>query len=192
MGQKPDMKQIEKIEIPVCICREGTTLPFYANEGDAGMDIVAAEDVIIGPGCTKLVPTGIKAAIPPGYEIQIRPRSGLSLNTPLRIPNSPGTVDCGFRDEIKVIIENTSNPDSLNEEPCKSTLKTPIPVTSKGNAKGVYIIKKGDRIAQMVLGKVPSVKWTVKDDVERIGNNRGGGFGSTDNKNTEQKADNIV
>lgn len=82
-------------------------LPHQGSEGAAGMDLIAAEDSLILPGETKLIGTGIKTAIPKGYEIQIRPRSGLSLRTSLRIANSPGTIDSDYRDEIKVICENT-------------------------------------------------------------------------------------
>ena len=82
------------------ICREDAIIPTYANEGDSGMDVYAAEDVLIEPGQTVIVPTGIKLAIPKGYEIQVRPRSGISYKTPLRISNSPGTIDSGYRDEL--------------------------------------------------------------------------------------------
>lgn len=80
--------------------------PQFGSDGAAGLDILAAEDAIILPGQTKLVSTALKMAIPKGYEIQIRPRSGLSLKTSLRIPNSPGTIDSDYRDEIKVICQN--------------------------------------------------------------------------------------
>jgi dUTP pyrophosphatase len=170
------MEDTSKIEIPisVSICRENVKLPFYANAGDAGMDIVSAAEVLIAPGETKLIPTGIKVAIPKGYEIQVRPRSGLSLNTPLRIPNSPGTIDSGFRDEIKVLMTNTSK--------CFETNDSSIEIytlSSKGNQQGTYKISPGDRIAQIVLQRVPSIKWQVVESVDDIGDNRGGGFGSS-------------
>ena len=95
-------------EIYIEKCREDAKLPSYAHDGDAGMDLYAAEDVIIEPGKSALVPVGIKMAIPYGYEVQIRPRSGVSLKTPLRIPNAPGTIDCGYRDEVNVIVYNDS------------------------------------------------------------------------------------
>lgn len=193
----------EDMEIPisVTICRENVKLPFYANAGDAGMDIVAAEEVIIAPGQTKLIPTGIKVAIPRGYEIQVRPRSGLSLNTPLRIPNSPGTIDSGFRDEIKVLMTNESKcfdpklSDLHNDDASKihagkdqnmsvsdkgiNTASELYTVSSKGNLQGTYKISPGDRIAQIVLQRVPSIKWQIVESVEDIGHNRGGGFGSS-------------
>lgn len=77
------------IDVYVEVIREGVKLPYYANPYDAGMDVCAAEDVIIEPGQTVIIPTGLKFAIPEGYEIQVRPRSGISLKTPLRLANSP-------------------------------------------------------------------------------------------------------
>ena len=96
------------IDVQVEICREGVQLPVYAREGDAGMDVRAAVDITIAPGATVIVPTGLKVAIPAGYEIQVRPRSGMSYKTPLRVPNAPGTIDSGYRDELGVLIWNSS------------------------------------------------------------------------------------
>jgi dUTP pyrophosphatase len=170
--EKTDRTQ--EVSIRISLCRENAKLPFYANPGDAGMDIVAASEVTLLPGQTMRIPTGIKVAIPVGYEIQVRPRSGLSLNTPLRIPNAPGTIDSGYRDEVQVILSNTSTITSGNE--------TFYTVSSKGNFQGVYKIMPGDRIAQLILQKVPTVRWDVVDNVEDVGNNRGGGFGSSGEK----------
>ena len=142
------------IDVHVEICRDGVQLPAYAKEGDAGMDVRAAVDVTVAPGATAIVPTGLKVAIPVGYEIQVRPRSGLSFKTPLRIPNAPGTIDSGYRDEVGVIVWNSS-PDTPFE------------------------IKAGDRIAQLVLQQVPVIHFVPVEDVSEIGRNRGGGFGST-------------
>lgn len=131
-------------------------LPAYAHDGDAAMDIRAAVDVTIKPDATVIVPTGLKMAIPEGYEIQIRPRSGLSLKTTLRIPNAPGTIDSGYRDELGIIVHNIS----LTE---------------------AFEIKKDDRIAQMVLNKVEKINiiQVEKDSLNSIGINRNGGFGSS-------------
>lgn len=85
---------------------EGNFLPQLGSDGAAGLDILAAEDAVILPGETRLIATNLKMAIPAGYEIQIRPRSGLSLKTSLRIANSPGTIDSDYRNEIKVIAQN--------------------------------------------------------------------------------------
>ncbi|QNU67196.1 dUTP diphosphatase [Ruminiclostridium herbifermentans] len=161
------------VEVFVEICRESAILPKYANEGDAGMDVYAAEEVIIKPGETVVVPTGLKLAIPVGYEIQVRPRSGLSLKTPIRIPNSPGTIDSGYRDELGIIINNSSVVNQNQDINEKFTLD------EKGNKNGTYIIRKGDRIAQIVLQVVPKMKLTKVDSVKSIGTDRGGGFGST-------------
>lgn len=161
------------VEIFVEVCREGAVLPRYANPGDAGMDVYAAEEVIISPGETVVVPTGLKLAIPEGYEIQVRPRSGLSLKTPIRIPNSPGTIDCGYRDELGIIVNNNSD-----KSLCEKEL-VPYTLDEKGNRSGAYVIRKGDRIAQIVLQVVPKMVLTQVSSVKDIGINRGGGFGST-------------
>ena len=153
-------------------CREDAVIPKYANPGDAGMDIYAAEDVIMEPGCTKLVPTGLKMAIPVGYEVQIRPRSGISLKTMLRIPNAPGTIDSGYRDEVNVIVHNAS----IRQETSDETYFTP---DTKGVRHGTYMIRKGDRIAQMVIAKVEYLEPELVESVADIGEDRGGGFGST-------------
>lgn len=159
---------MKSVDIKVEICRENIKLPEYANLGDAGMDIYAAEEVVIFPGETKIIPTGLKVAIPIGYEIQVRPRSGLSAKTPLRVPNSPGTIDAGYRDEVGVILSNTSQ-ENTGE----------FLINEKGNKQGVYKICKGDRIAQFVLKEVPTIRWVTVDDISQEGTNRGGGFGSS-------------
>ena len=160
------------IDIHIEKCREDAKLPSYAHDGDAGMDLYAAEDVIIEPGRTALVPVGIKLAIPYGYEVQIRPRSGVSLKTPLRIPNAPGTIDCGYRDEVNVIVYNDSF--MVEEE-----VSEPLTLDSKGCIHGTYKIRKGDRIAQMVVAKVEDCNIIETDNVKAIGEDRGGGFGSS-------------
>ena len=95
---------MNEVIVYVEICREGINLPKYQNLFDAGMDVAAAEDIKIFPTQTIVVPTGLKMAIPEGYEIQVRPRSGLSLKTPLRIANAPGTIDTFYRDEVGIIV----------------------------------------------------------------------------------------
>jgi len=148
-----------KINIYVEVCRNDVSLPFYARTGDAGMDVSSAVDICVQPSATAVVPTGLKVAIPVGYEIQVRPRSGLSLKTPLRISNSPGTIDSGYRNEVGIIVTNTS-------------LDKPI------------CISKGDRIAQFVIQRISEIFFLQVDSVATIGEDRGGGFGSTgiDNK----------
>lgn len=157
------------MKIFVELCGENAKLPEYAKKNDAGMDVFAAGDVVIKGGETKIIPLGIKLAIPEGYEIQVRPRSGISLNTPLRISNSPGTIDSGYRDELGVILTNTSTQDGDEI----------YPVSEKGNKQGIYKIKTGDRIAQIVLNRVFEIEFSLTDSVKDLGYNRGGGFGST-------------
>ena len=162
---------MEQIEVYIEKCREGVEIPAYANINDAGMDVRAAEDMIINPGETVIVPTGLKVAIPAGFEIQIMPRSGISAKNPLRVPNTPGTIDAGYRDEVGIIMTNISEESYKNEGP--------FSIGEKGNKKGVYKINKGDRIAQMVLQRVPMIKFVEVDDITKIEGNRGGGFGSS-------------
>lgn len=149
----------------------GAITPQYAHPTDAGMDVFANAEVVIEPGETRLVSIGLKMAIPEGYEIQVRPRSGLSLNTPLRVANTPGTIDAGYRDEICVIVSNLSNETiEYSEE---------YTIAEKGNKKGPYRIRKGDKIAQIVLKKVEKIEFKIVPSVSDIGEDRGGGFGST-------------
>lgn len=147
-------EQREMVEVYLEVCHPEAKVPCYARPQDAGMDLYAVEDTLIKPGQTVIVRTGLKLAIPPGYEIQIRPRSGMSLKTPLRVANSPGTIDAGYRDEVGIIMHNTSQ----EEE---------------------YLIKKGDRVAQLVLQRVPGIQWVSVANVLEIGENRSGGFGSS-------------
>ncbi len=168
---KRELNIAKKVHIEVC--REGVSLPVYANIGDAGMDIRAAEDTKLVPGETKVIPTGLKVAIPEGYELQVRPRSGLSLKTPLRIANAPGTIDSGYRGEIGVIISNMT--------PISADYCSTYSVDETGGKPGIYEIKKGDRIAQIVLCRYETMEFEVVEEgrVQTLGLNRGGGFGST-------------
>jgi len=129
-------------------------LPAYATQGAAGMDVCAAvtEPITIAPGRRALIPTGFAIALPPGYELQIRPRSGLALKHGIVLPNSPGTIDEDYRGEIQVIILNASDEH--------------------------FTITRGMRIAQAVLSPVVRAAW---QEVETLDNtDRGtGGFGST-------------
>ncbi|NNM43279.1 MAG: dUTP diphosphatase [Chlamydiae bacterium] len=97
----------KKIEIPTII-EEGSQAPFYASDGAAGADVRAniPQDVIIEPGSSALIPTGLRFSIPEGYEIQVRPRSGLALNNQITVLNTPGTIDSDYRGEVKVILMN--------------------------------------------------------------------------------------
>ena len=127
-------------------------LPKYMSDGAAGMDIYSNvhTDTVVAVGEIKLIPTGIRIALPQGYEAQIRPRSGLALKNGITMVNTPGTIDSDYRGEIGVIIINHGH------EP--------------------FTIKRGDRIAQMVINKYEHVCWTETDSLDET--ERGsGGFG---------------
>ena len=131
---------------------EGLPLPTYATTGAAGMDVVAAEDLILAPGARRAVATGFAMAIPEGFEVQVRPRSGLALKHGITCLNTPGTIDSDYRGEVKVILAN------LGDTP--------------------FAIARGDRIAQLVPAPVQRaalVEVEALDDTQR----GSGGFGST-------------
>jgi len=144
-------------EISVAIQRldgDDLPLPSYATLQSAGMDLAAAVPtaLIIAPGQRALIPTGIAIALPDGYEAQVRPRSGLAAKNGITVLNSPGTIDADYRGEVKVILIN------LGEEP--------------------FVIKRGMRIAQLVVAPVTRVSWQEVRDLPET--QRGaGGFGST-------------
>ena len=132
----------------------------------------ALEDITIAPGETKLIPLGIKCALPLGYELQVRPKSGRCLKTKLRIANTPGTIDAGYRDEIGVIIDNI--------EP----VIRHADMDETGRLFNIlwgqsYTIGKGEKFAQLVLSEVPKAAFYEVETVANIGEDRKGGFGST-------------
>ncbi len=146
------------MNIPVQVKRlphsEGLALPSYATAGAAGMDLLAAVQapMALAPGARTLVPTGLAIALPPGFELQIRPRSGLALKNGIVLPNSPGTIDEDYRGELQVIVMNAGT------EP--------------------FTIERGMRIAQAVLAPVVRAAWTEVAELDET--QRGaGGFGST-------------
>lgn len=147
----------ETVNISVELCKPDAKLPTYAHSYDAGFDIYLPEDFTIkAHEYGKIAPTGLKMAIPSGYELQIRPRSGNSVKTTLRIANAPGTIDCGYCNEIGIICDNIGDED--------------------------LEFKKGDRIAQGVLALSPKGIFTQVEDIMTVaGANRGGGYGSTGN-----------
>jgi dUTP pyrophosphatase len=131
---------------------EGLALPAYATPGAAGMDVLAAEDVALAPGARHAVATGFSVAIPEGYEIQVRPRSGLALKHGITVPNTPGTIDSDYRGELKVIMIN--------------------------HGAEAFAIHRGDRVAQLVLAPVTQAAWDEVAELDET--SRGaGGFGST-------------
>lgn len=132
-------------------------VPTYAHDTDAGADIYVPEDVTIAPNARgQMVDTGFKMAMSPGWMMDVRPRSGLSYKTTMRIANTPGTIDAGYRDNVGILIDN------LSDEP--------------------IVIHAGDRIAQFLLHPVYRFKGEVVEDVNSIDGNRGGGFGSSINQ----------
>lgn len=166
------------IQIPFVKCHPDAKMPEYAHPDDSGMDVYAVNDYVIHPGETKLIPTGIKVAVPNGYEIQIRPKSGRALKTKMRIANSIGTVDAGFRGELQVIIENIEPPIKDITYDFDDSGRPIITSILRGSD---MTIGKGEKFAQLVLMEVPkAVLFQVEnlDDTER-GN---GGFGSTNLK----------
>ena len=154
-------------------------IPQYAHEGDAGFDLVAAADVIIEPGETALIPTGIAVELPPGYELQVRPRSGITLRTKLRV--QLGTVDSNYRGEIGVIVDNIFDRDEEDRHDYyEEILAISGDLTHIGGKfpYGTYIIRKGDRIAQGVIAPVAAANFVEVDECRDT--TRGtGGFGST-------------
>ena len=164
------------IQIPYEKCREGARMPEYAHIDDSGMDLYALEDYTIHPGETKLIPTGLKFAIPNGYELQIRPKSGRCLKTKLRVANTPATIDAGFRGEVCVIVENVEAPiQDITYE--FDNDGHPI-ITSILHGEDYYI-HKGEKFAQLVLAEVPKASFYLVDKVMEDTERADGGFGST-------------
>jgi dUTP pyrophosphatase len=140
------------IEVKRLTNGEGLPLPAYASDGAAGLDVVAAEDLVLEPGARHAVATGFALAIPAGYEVQVRPRSGLALKHGITCLNTPGTIDSDYRGEVKVILAN------LGAEP--------------------FEVRRGERIAQLVPAPVLRAEFREVDELGAT--ERGaGGFGST-------------
>jgi dUTP pyrophosphatase len=135
---------------------EGLPLPAYETPGAAGMDLRAAvaEDapVTLRPGARDLIPTGLSIAVPPGFEAQVRPRSGLAARAGVTCLNTPGTVDSDYRGEVKVILINLGAED--------------------------FVIRRGERIAQLVIAPVAAASWAEVESLDDTSRG-GGGFGST-------------
>lgn len=162
------------INIPIVLMNDAK-VPTYARAGDAGIDICALEEITLDPGEIKIIPTGLKVQLPTGYEFQVRPRSGLSAKSKLRIANAPGTIDSGYRDEIGIIVENI--------EPKIKDIDFEYNDDGSMNIKSVVFgaaitIEKDQRIAQLVLSEVPTAKFVEVTELD-LENDRKGGFGST-------------
>ena len=161
------------INIPIQKCHPDAVIPEYQKVGDAGMDVYAVEDVTINPGETKIIPIGIKVALPYGYELQVRPRSGLSAKTPLRVANAPGTIDCGYKDEIGVIVTNIEPKIKDIELGMRNKIKS----IEYGQS---FTITKGMRFAQLVLMPIPTATFYEVEEINNFGaENRESGFGGT-------------
>lgn len=147
---------MEKVAIKIRRLKddEDLLLPSYESQGASGMDLRAfiKESITLGPGNMSLVPTGLAVSIPPGYEAQIRPRSGLAFHHGIGLVNAPGTIDSDYRGEIGIIMIN------WGAEP--------------------FIIRRGDRIAQMVISRVCKADFDVVEDLDKTFRDNGG-FGHT-------------
>ena len=144
------------LEVPLVLLDPDLPMPAYARPGDAGADLHAREDVTLAPGGGRaLVPTGVALALPPGYAGFVQPRSGLALRYGVTCLNTPGLIDAGYRDELRVLLVNTDP-------------ETP------------YDVHRGDRIAQLVIQAVEEAKFVMVADGELPDSARGlGGFGHT-------------
>jgi dUTP pyrophosphatase len=141
------------VRIPIVRLDPDLPPPAYAHPGDAGADLRAREDVLLPPGGRALVPTGVALALPPGHAGFVQPRSGLALRHGITVVNTPGLIDCGYRDELKVIL--------LNTDPGAD-----------------YQVSRGDRIAQLVIQRVEEAFFAEVDTLPSTSRG-GGGFGST-------------
>lgn len=152
-GQMPTGSAPGRIRVPIRRLDPDLPLPGYAHPGDAGADLVSAEDFTLEPGTRRLVPTGVAVAIPQGWVGLVHPRSGLAVKHGITLVNTPGTIDAGYRGELKVCLLNTDR-------------STPVS------------FRRGDRIAQLVLQRVDQAEFVPVDQLED--SDRGaGGFGST-------------
>ena len=141
-----------RVEIKRLPNNDDLPLPTYETAGSAGMDLRAAESITLKPGARHLVPTGLSIALPHGFEAQVRPRSGLAVKHGVTVLNSPGTIDSDYRGEVKVILINLGEDD--------------------------FVIRRGDRIGQMIVAPVVQAGWIEVDSLDET--ERGvGGFGST-------------
>jgi dUTP pyrophosphatase len=140
-------------ELPVRRLDPGLPLPAYAHPGDAGADLCAADDVVLPPGGRATVGTGVAVAVPDGYAAFVHPRSGLASRHGITVVNAPGTIDAGYRGEVRVVLLNTDREEA-------------------------FTVRRGDRIAQLVVQPVTRVRFL--DVAELPASPRGeGGFGST-------------
>ncbi len=177
------------MQVKIKRLNENAVIPQYAHEFDSGFDLVATEDIIVEPGATVKVPTGLAFEIPEAYEMQIRPRSGVTLKTKLRV--QLGTVDSNYRGEVGVIVDNMSNLSDNYADYTEGLVNGNylVRINDDGDLAEVegsyydspqvpYLIRKGDRIAQAIIQCLPDVELI---EVEALGDSERGvkGFGSS-------------
>ena len=164
------------INVPIELTSENAKMPKYAHLGDGAVDLYSPADYVIKPGETVLIPCDIKVALPYGYAFLIHPRSGTSLKTKLRVANSIGLVDSQYKGVIGVIMENVDAPIKDIEYEFDENGRPIIKSIAHGT---IYYINKGERFAQMRLVEVPTASFYQVESVDGIGEDRGGGFGSS-------------
>jgi dUTP pyrophosphatase len=206
---------IMSIIVPIRVGPSGQT-PCYSSPHAAGADLFAASDLVLTPGQTAILPLDFILALPEGYEAQVRPRSGLSVKTDLRVPNSPGTIDADYRNPVGLILQNTFNPailatriaaepqmlasilathrpirlrdhllaqgtpaEALADPALAGLLDTSLFLDAQGNPYGTLYLKQGERLAQLVVCRHERAEFIDHPDAASIGQDRGGGFGST-------------
>lgn len=152
MSNKMNKKSFNSIEVKFKKLHQEAQLPIYATEEAAGMDVRSVADMAIGKGQYAMIPTGLSVEIPKGWELQVRPRSGLAAKNGVTVLNSPGTVDSDYRGEIKVLLIN--------------------------HGEYTFSVKSGDRIAQLVLAKAPQASIVEVKEIA-VTERNSGGFGST-------------
>jgi len=181
---------LDKIRVGFKRLTDDAIIPTKAHPTDSGFDLYASEDVIIEPGETKIIPTGIAAELPAGYEAQVRPRSGVTAKTKLRV--QIGTIDNGYAGEIGVIVDNIAEELDIRGDVnylAKTIEGKRVRIDNLNGGeesdRGTYLIRKGDRIAQLVIQPLPAVEaYEVEGDLEET--ERGeDGFGSSGYKEAE-------
>lgn len=167
------------IQIPIELTSKDAKIPTYAHLGDGAVDLYAPKDYTIKPGETVIIPCDIKVALPYGYAFLIHPRSGTSSKTKLRVANSIGLIDSQYKGVIGVIVENIEPP--IKDISYKFDENGRPIITSILHGQS-YFISKGERFAQMRLVEVPTASFFQVESVDGIGDDRGGGFGSSGTK----------